>query len=255
MRRRMGAARWSWMQGRMAPGRCGGARPSPPGCPVEHWPEREDVRHSGRRPHRGTAAFDRYSGVDLVDAVAQHCQRLRCPPYRIGDTRYIDGGYRRNENADGNRIRTGAGAATVRGQITASGGVGMDLAHRSPNYAEAAAESKPSSRTAAPATHSGNMMDPSTPPPPLEPVTTKAELWPSSSRDSGAETPSAQSHRQVPARRQVPAQTRWLEAAAAAPRMVRPGTQRMTGRGSRRTHFALSTQRDRSGSMPTGPNR
>ena len=42
--------------------------------------------------------FDRHSGVDLVDAVAASCSSGL--PYRIGDHRYIDGGYRRNENAD-----------------------------------------------------------------------------------------------------------------------------------------------------------
>jgi NTE family protein len=43
--------------------------------------------------------FDRHSGVDLVDAVAASCASGR--PYRIGDSRYIDGGYRSNaENAD-----------------------------------------------------------------------------------------------------------------------------------------------------------
>jgi NTE family protein len=45
--------------------------------------------------------FDRPSGVDLVDAVAASCANgFGVPPYRIGDNRYIDGGYRRNENAD-----------------------------------------------------------------------------------------------------------------------------------------------------------
>jgi NTE family protein len=42
--------------------------------------------------------FDRHSGVDLADAVAASCASGL--PYRIGDRRYIDGGYRRNENAD-----------------------------------------------------------------------------------------------------------------------------------------------------------
>jgi NTE family protein len=42
--------------------------------------------------------FDRHSGVDLVDAVAASCASGFA--YRIGDNRYIDGGYRRNENAD-----------------------------------------------------------------------------------------------------------------------------------------------------------
>jgi NTE family protein len=45
--------------------------------------------------------FDRRSGVDLVDAVAASCANgFGVPPYRIGESRYIDGGYRRNENAD-----------------------------------------------------------------------------------------------------------------------------------------------------------
>jgi len=45
--------------------------------------------------------FDRHSGVDLVDAVAASTSNgFGVPPYSIGDRRYIDGGYRRNENAD-----------------------------------------------------------------------------------------------------------------------------------------------------------
>jgi NTE family protein len=45
--------------------------------------------------------FDRHSGVDLVDAVAASTSNgFGVPPYSIGDNRYIDGGYRRNENAD-----------------------------------------------------------------------------------------------------------------------------------------------------------
>jgi NTE family protein len=42
--------------------------------------------------------FDRSSGIDLVDAVAASCASGQ--PYHIGDARLIDGGYRRNENAD-----------------------------------------------------------------------------------------------------------------------------------------------------------
>ena len=41
------------------------------------------------------------SGVDLADAVAASCANgFGVAPYTIGDSRYIDGGYRRNENAD-----------------------------------------------------------------------------------------------------------------------------------------------------------
>ncbi|MDX6282336.1 MAG: hypothetical protein QOH03_3407 [Kribbellaceae bacterium] len=43
--------------------------------------------------------FDRHSGVDLADAIA--ASTASGPPYAIGDSRYIDGGYRRSsENAD-----------------------------------------------------------------------------------------------------------------------------------------------------------
>ena len=46
--------------------------------------------------------FDRHSGVDLVDAVAASTTNGfgPFPPYRIGGNRYINGGYRRSENAD-----------------------------------------------------------------------------------------------------------------------------------------------------------
>jgi NTE family protein len=45
--------------------------------------------------------FDRDSGVDLADAVAASCANgFGVAPYAIGNSRYIDGGYRRNENAD-----------------------------------------------------------------------------------------------------------------------------------------------------------
>ncbi|MBN0040083.1 patatin-like phospholipase family protein [Cellulosimicrobium cellulans] len=42
--------------------------------------------------------FDRQSGVDLVDAVAASCASGFA--YRVGERQYLDGGYRRNENAD-----------------------------------------------------------------------------------------------------------------------------------------------------------
>jgi len=43
--------------------------------------------------------FDRHSGVELVDAVAASTSSGF--PYRIGDNRYLDGGFRSNaENAD-----------------------------------------------------------------------------------------------------------------------------------------------------------
>jgi NTE family protein len=66
--------------------------------PSQHWPERT-VLITAVDAHTGEpVVFDRHSGVDLVDAVAASCASVT--PYSIGGNRYIDGGYRRNENAD-----------------------------------------------------------------------------------------------------------------------------------------------------------
>jgi NTE family protein len=66
--------------------------------PSQHWPQRT-VLITAVDAHTGEpVVFDRHSGVDLVDAVA--ASTASGPPYSIGDNRYIDGGYRRNENAD-----------------------------------------------------------------------------------------------------------------------------------------------------------
>lgn len=67
--------------------------------PSRRWPQRT-VLITAVDAHTGEpAVFDRHSGVELVDAVAASCSSGL--PYRIGDSRYIDGGYRSNaENAD-----------------------------------------------------------------------------------------------------------------------------------------------------------
>ena len=69
--------------------------------PSHNWPE-QLVRITAVDAHTGEpVVFDRYCGVDLVDAVAASTSNgFGVPPYTIGDRRYIDGGYRRNENAD-----------------------------------------------------------------------------------------------------------------------------------------------------------
>lgn len=69
--------------------------------PSEHWPQ-QPVLIVAVNAHTGEpVVFDRHSGVDLVDAVAASCANgFGVPPYTIGDSRYIDGGYRRSENAD-----------------------------------------------------------------------------------------------------------------------------------------------------------
>jgi NTE family protein len=66
--------------------------------PSQRWPQRS-VLITAVNAHTGEpVVFDRHSGVDLADAVAASCASGL--PCRIGDNRYIDGGYRRNENAD-----------------------------------------------------------------------------------------------------------------------------------------------------------
>ena len=66
--------------------------------PSQCWPHRA-VLITAVDAHTGEpVVFDRHSGVDLADAVAASCASGL--PYRIGDNQYIDGGYRRNENAD-----------------------------------------------------------------------------------------------------------------------------------------------------------
>ena len=66
--------------------------------PSQRWPQRT-LLITAVDAHTGEpVVFDRHSGVDLADAVAASCASGL--PYSIGDSRYIDGGYRRNENAD-----------------------------------------------------------------------------------------------------------------------------------------------------------
>jgi NTE family protein len=66
--------------------------------PSQRWPERTVLITAVDAYTGEPVVFDRHSGVDLVDAVAASC--ASGVAYRIGDNRYIDGGYRRNENAD-----------------------------------------------------------------------------------------------------------------------------------------------------------
>ncbi len=64
------------------------------------WPERL-VRIVAVDARTGEpVVFDRHSGVDLADAVTASTAGPGSAGHSIGDNRYIDGGYRRNENAD-----------------------------------------------------------------------------------------------------------------------------------------------------------
>jgi NTE family protein len=69
--------------------------------PSQHWPQ-QSLLIPAVDAHTGEpVVFDCTSGVDLVDAVAASTSNgFGIPPYRIGANRYINGGYRRNENAD-----------------------------------------------------------------------------------------------------------------------------------------------------------
>lgn len=67
--------------------------------PSQLWPNRTVLITAVDAQTGAPVVFDRHSGVDLADAVAASCASGL--PYRIGDHRYIDGGYRSNaENAD-----------------------------------------------------------------------------------------------------------------------------------------------------------
>jgi NTE family protein len=98
MRRRMGAAALEMDAASDGSGQTQWRATVAARLPSQHWPERT-VLITAVDAHTGEpVVFDRHSGVDLVDAVA--ASTSNGPPCSIGDNRYIDGGYRRNENAD-----------------------------------------------------------------------------------------------------------------------------------------------------------
>lgn len=67
--------------------------------PSQRWPARKVLITAVDAGTGEPVVFDRHSGVDLTDAVAASCASGL--PYRIGNNRYVDGGYRSNaENAD-----------------------------------------------------------------------------------------------------------------------------------------------------------
>lgn len=76
--------------------------------PRPEWPRRTVLMTAVDARSGEPVVFDRTTGVDLVDAVAASCSSSL--PYRIGESRYLDGGYRRNENAD---LASGCGRVLV----------------------------------------------------------------------------------------------------------------------------------------------
>ena len=69
--------------------------------PHSEWPDRPMIVVAVNAHTGDLAAFDRYSGVDLVDAVtASTAMPGLGPTQNINGTRYINGGVRSTENAD-----------------------------------------------------------------------------------------------------------------------------------------------------------
>jgi NTE family protein len=101
MRRRMGAAALEMDAASDGSGQTQWRATVAARLPSQHWPQRPLLipavdAHTGE-----PVVFDRHSGVDLVDAVAASTSNgFGVPPYSIAGNRYINGGYRRNENAD-----------------------------------------------------------------------------------------------------------------------------------------------------------
>lgn len=68
--------------------------------PRRDWPDQPVLVAAVDADTGEPVVFDRNSGIDLVDAVAASTSNGFGGAYRIGERRYINGGYRRSENAD-----------------------------------------------------------------------------------------------------------------------------------------------------------
>ena len=156
MRRRMGAAALEMDAASDGSGQTRWRATVAARLPGQHWPERT-MLITAVDAHTGEpVVFDRYSGVGLWTPSPPALQRLRCPSlqHRRQPVHRRRLPTIQRECRSGRRIRAGAGAVTTWRQNTGAAGLGMHLPPRSTNFAPSAAESKPSSRTATPATHS-----------------------------------------------------------------------------------------------------
>lgn len=97
MRRRMGAAALELDEASDGSGSARWRAVTAARLPSQRWPDRTVLITAVDARTGEPVVFDRDS-VELVDAIA--ASTSSGAPYRIGDNRYIDGGYRRNENAD-----------------------------------------------------------------------------------------------------------------------------------------------------------
>ena len=101
MRRRMGAAALEMDAASGSSGQTQWRATVAARLPSQHWPQQPLLIVAVDARTGEPVVFDRHSGVDLADAVAASCANgFGVAPYSIGDNRYIDGGYRANENAD-----------------------------------------------------------------------------------------------------------------------------------------------------------
>ncbi len=66
--------------------------------PSHEWPQQAVLIPAVNAGTGEPVVFHRHSGVELIDAVAASTSAMS--PYRIGDDRYLNGGYRRSSNAD-----------------------------------------------------------------------------------------------------------------------------------------------------------
>lgn len=100
MRRRMGAAALELDSAPHSPAQAQWRATVAARLPSHRWPERLVYVVAVDAGTGEPVVFDRHGDVELVDAVATSTSNIGSPPYTIGGRRYINGGYRRAENAD-----------------------------------------------------------------------------------------------------------------------------------------------------------
>lgn len=118
--------------------------------PVREWPERRLLITAVDADTGDPMAFDRSSGVDLIDAVAASCAvPLVWPPVEVNGRRYVDGGVRSIANVD---LASGADVVVVVAPIDAAfrkqGRISYQLAKLGPEVRSVVITPDPESRKA-----------------------------------------------------------------------------------------------------------